>query len=307
LIFFSLLAAVSVALDLFISKNLIFTGRHPGETEVWSDIYEGAIKAETAVIGSSRAWVMFNSRIIEDSTGSATYNFGINGHNFIMQYFRHLEFLKHNMAPRTIIVSLDIFTLQKRKDLFGYEHFLPFMLWNSDMRKYAMMYEGFSQSEFFVPILRYAGERKSVFRSFKNAFADKKRYREKGFRGMEDEWGGDLNKALAEMKEYVIQFDSATEELFGNFLNECAEKNIRVVLVYAPEYIEGQKFVKNRSGAFDKFNAFSKDHGIVFLDYSKDEISFDRSLFYNAGHLNALGADIFSAKLASDLKNLGIR
>lgn len=42
-----------------------------------------------------------------------------------------------------------------------------------------------------------------------------------------------------------------------------------------------------------------------FLDYSNDPICYDTLNFYNAMHLNARGANLFSAELAHDLNSLG--
>ena len=39
--------------------------------------------------------------------------------------------------------------------------------------------------------------------------------------------------------------DTTTMIAFDNYLFECKKKNILVLLVWTPEYIEGQKFVKN--------------------------------------------------------------
>ena len=89
-----------------------------------------------AIYGSSRAWLHIDPEIIEDSLDLTSYNFGIDGHNFRLQYLRHLEYLRKNNKPHIILHSIDIFTLQYEHDLFHMEQFLPFMLWNNNIRKY---------------------------------------------------------------------------------------------------------------------------------------------------------------------------
>ena len=54
------------------------------------------------------------------------------------------------------------------------------------------------------------------------------------------------------------------------------------------------------------FQNIADRNNIPFLDYSNDPICYDTSYFYNAMHLNARGADIFTAKLAHDLDSLNI-
>jgi hypothetical protein len=52
------------------------------------------------------------------------------------------------------------------------------------------------------------------------------------------------------------------------------------------------------------FEQLAKQNEIKLLNYSSDTISFQKSLFYNTTHLNKKGAELFSKKLASDLKSI---
>ena len=52
----------------------------------------------------------------------------------------------------------------------------------------------------------------------------------------------------------------------------------------------------------DLYRQFAKKYDLIFLDYSNDPISYNKSLFYNANHLNAKGSEIFTRKLALDIK-----
>jgi hypothetical protein len=51
------------------------------------------------------------------------------------------------------------------------------------------------------------------------------------------------------------------------------------------------------------FKQLAVEFDLIFLDYSKYEICMDKNYFYNASHLNAHGADLFTRILANDLKN----
>jgi len=104
------------------------------------------------------------------------------------------------------------------------------------------------------------------------------------------------------MKEYEIKFDAATIQLFDEYLHECRNKGIKVILVYTPEYIEGQKFVKNREEMFKLFINLSLKYNIPFWDYSNDAISFQKKYFYNSSHMNKKGAELFTNKLTNALK-----
>lgn len=66
----------------FLSKTLEKSHMQIDDIAIIKTIKEGSIDAEIYVYGSSRAWVHFNSYIMEDSLNRKIYNFGIDGHNF---------------------------------------------------------------------------------------------------------------------------------------------------------------------------------------------------------------------------------
>lgn len=302
--FFLPLLLVIIVADLLISKKFKNSHESPGEIEVWNDIYNGKINADIAVYGSSRAWVHISPNILKDTLDLETYNFGIDGHNFWLQYLRHKEYLKNNITPKYIILCIDAFSLQKRPDLYELNQFLPFMLWNKNIIDYTSSYEGFTFKDYYLPFFRYYGNIRNIRKSiqFDQTVSKPVNYREKGYKGMDRVWNKDLSKAKKDRPNYIAKLDSNSIQLFNKFLSETKDNNIEVVLVYAPEFIEGQNFVKNRSDIMEMFDFFANKYDLHFLDYSTDSLSTKKELFYNSSHLNIKGSELFSSKLSSDLK-----
>ena len=304
LLFISPIIILAYPLDLFLSYTLKKGIDYSGEIEVWNDIYNGKANVDIAIYGSSRAWLHINPAIIEDILQKTAYNFGVDGHNFWLQYLRHLEYIYYNeQQPSTIIYSVDMFTLQKRYDLYNLEQFLPYMFWNESIYKYTNSYEGYDKHDYFVPLIRYAGKYEKIISSLATGFSKHPRLiRYKGFAGQDKEWNDDFERAKAKNNNYQAKLDDESIVLFENFIKECKNDNIDLVLVYTPEYIEGQKYIENRSEVMSIYDNLAQKYDLLFLDYSNDEISFDRSLFYNTSHLNKTGANLFTTKLAHDLK-----
>lgn len=291
--------------DYCISYNLKNNSEYPGEIEVWNDIYNEDINSDIAVYGSSRAWTHINSNILEDSLNIKAYNFGMDGHNFWLQYLRHIEYLKHNKPPKVIILSVDIYSLAKRKNLYELNQFLPYMLWNNNIVEFTSSYNGFSFVDYYFPLFRYYGKMrgtKSVITLYPNK-NNKNLYRYKGYKGIEKKWNNDLAKAKLKMDQYSVNIDSSTVNLFDQFLLECQSNKITVVLVYTPEHVDGQVFVENREEVINIFNDFSNKYNLLFLDYSNDELCKQKNFFYNTSHLNKKGSEIFTRKLSNDLSN----
>lgn len=293
-----------IAADFIISKNYKESQESAGEMEVWNDIYKGNIKADIAVYGSSRAWVHFSPNILKDSLDLDTYNFGIDGHNFWLQYLRHKEYIKFNRPPKYIILSVDIFTLLKRKDLYQFNQFLPYMLWNKNIFDYTSSYNGFDYLDYYLPLIRYYGnivEFKGLL-NFSQLEDKKNHYRDKGYRGMDREWKNDLTATKLKISDYNVNLDPDSVDLLDKFLAEAKKSNIEVILVYSPEYVTRQKFIKNRKKVVDIFNFYAKKYNLHYIDYSNDKLSSQKEYFYDTSHLNKKGSELFSSKLSSDLK-----
>jgi len=273
-----------------------------GQSYVWNDIYSGNLNSEVLFYGSSRAATQIDPKLFEEKTGLNSYNLGLEGHNFWLSEFRHQEVLKYNKKPKHILLSLDTFSLEKRADLFNSEQFLPYFLFNDAISKGTSRYEGFSDSDSYVPLLRYVGKReawKEVVFPEKDTF----NFREKGFNPIDEIWNNDLNKAIENEGIYVVKMDPESIKKFQEFIADCKSKNIDLILVYTPEYIEGQKFVSERQKIMAFYETIANQNNILFLDYSNDSISMDKKYFVNSQHLNRTGATSFTKKLAHDLKN----
>ncbi|WP_299114699.1 hypothetical protein [uncultured Winogradskyella sp.] len=306
LLFLCLLYVILLALDIYLSKYLKSSHEFSGEIEVWEDIYKSNLDLDVAIYGSSRAFVHFNSQILNDSLRLSTYNFGVDGHNFWLQYYRHKEYLKYNPAPKTIIIAVDMFSLAKREDLYNQHQFLPYMLWNHSLRETLSDYDGYHSAEYYIPFIRYFGKRKKL--PLLSAIISNKKqvkpYRNLGYRGMDRKWNKDFENAKKKMKSYEVKQHKPSVNLFEKFIVECKEMNINLVLVYSPQYIEGQNFIKNKEEVVKVFENFSDKYNLEFLNYSNNKISFDKSLFYNSNHLNKTGADIFTSTFANDFKKI---
>ncbi|MBK5214586.1 MAG: hypothetical protein JJE55_13100 [Flavobacteriaceae bacterium] len=282
------------------------THEYYGELEVWNDIYDGSIDTDIAIYGSSRAWVDISPKILKDSLNLKAYNFGLDGHNFWLQYLRHLEYIEYNPHPKHILLAVDYNSIQKRKNLYLYEQFLPYMLWNDNIKYYTNSYEGFSTYDYYIPLLRYAGKSTQLKEAFepRNTQTKGKAYRKRGYKGVEKQWSTDFEKAKSNLKEYYINIDQGSLNLLDKFLLECKTNGTTVSLIYTPEYIEGQKFIKNRDTIIKIYQNFAKEYNIPFLDYSMDSICFNKDYFYNAIHLNKKGSELFSKTLSKDLKDV---
>jgi hypothetical protein len=299
----------SYFIDIFLSNYLKKSNKDAfGEFSTWNDLYDGKINSDIVIYGSSRAWRHINPTMIEDSLHISAYNLGIDGHNFWLQNLRHTILLEKNKTPKLIIYSLDLFTLKKNKDLYNSEQFLPYMLWNRKIKEATIGYNGFNSLDYEIPLIRYYGKYFEIIKAgylFINPQRNKIK-RVKGYQGQEESWNSDFDKVKSRMKSLEIPLDKKTIILFDRFLKECKSQKIEIIFVYSPEYIEGQRFVKNKFQIISIYRKFSKKYNIPFYDYSNDSMSYKKEYFYNALHLNKTGAELFTSRLIDTLKSTNL-
>jgi hypothetical protein len=98
--------------------------------------------------------------------------------------------------------------------------------------------------------------------------------------------------------------DPVIVQLFLDYIKECREAGIRLILVYPPEYFEGQDFVGNRKEIVSLIKDIADRNGLPYLDYSDHPLTSKKEYFYNSQHLNMTGANIFTAVFCDDLKSI---
>lgn len=276
----------------------------------WNDIYGGKINADLIVMGSSRATFQISPAVLDEKLKINTYNLGINAWTFPMQKERFDVFLKHNKKPRYVVHSLDLQMFSRREDLFDYQQFLPY-LDEPDIRAATKNYKGeFGAAQYYFPMFKYNGNLNIAAAGFLSYFnlVEYQKINTKGYLGQTLAWDNSFEAFRKKFPNgYTHPFDEKIAGDFKNYLEHCRQNDIKVVLVFSPEYVELHPLIKNREEVMNLFGNYAKQFDIAFLDYSNHSISFNKSYFYNSEHLNKQGSELFSEILAQDLINLGVR
>lgn len=304
-VFLCIVISVAIALNAFLDtqmKQLKYE-----DVSVWNEIAKGGIDADIVIIGSSRAATHIDPSIISGFSAKSCYNLGMMGHNFFIENARYQYYLKHNKAPQLIILSLDYESLQQRPDLFNHTQFLPY-LDDSIIANATKQYEGLSDFDYKLPLLKYVGEQTLVFSLFKNYFKPELNQpdRKNGFFARDYRWNEEVDKTLDTLKPYSVLPDSLSISCFEAFLNQCSQQQIKVVFVHTPTHPLGQQKVVNRIEIIDLYQQYAQQYQIPFLDYADDTMRNNKLYFMNSTHLNKYGAAVFSKKLFQDLQQLNL-
>lgn len=305
LIFNILLILLLSFITTFINQGLKKSGLDNFFPE-WNDIINGKAGADIIIQGSSKAMVQISPKIMEQDLGLSVYNLGINGYNFHMQKMRYELYKKYNKKPKIIIQIVDVFSLQKRKDLFMYQQFYPY--YNEKLVIDAIKtYKGFQKLRYYIPFIKYAGQsnyvKVGILESLGISHIKSNKY--KGYEEHSQSWDTSFEKFKKDNPNGInTKLDLETIKLFEEFLKESNASNIEIFLIYPPEYYEAKKYLKDEKKIIEIYKYFSKKYRINFYDFSKDDMCKSKKYFYNSQHLNKTGAELFTKKIVDILKNI---
>jgi|WetSurMetagenome_2_1015567.scaffolds.fasta_scaffold00486_20 hypothetical protein len=309
-IFFLPVALLAYGLDLMISSTLVRSNDYAdGELPVWNALYNGKVNADIIIFGASNALRGLDTEVFEKRTGASTYSLAVNGLNFRIQYLRFRLLLAHNKKPKLIINAVSAATFEKTPELYNPDQFLPFLLYNKSLENVLKEYSDFKKADYNIPLIRYFGKKEAfihILQLLINPSSNRAR-RINGYMPNDQEWTSDLEKAkaVAPTREFVL--DNSLVTLFNKYVAECKDQNIGLVFVNMPEYIEGQSYVANRDVMLAPIYKSSSENQISFFNYLKDSISCDKKYFFNTGHLNKYGAEVFTNRLIDDMISAGIK
>lgn len=276
---FIVLAILDFSLSRFIQTS------HQREYASWNDIVQGNANADVIVMGNSRAWAQFSPQVLDTILKKETYNIGIDGSCINRQIDKYHVYRHYNRKPSIILQNVDFFTIGITK---GYERhqYFPYF-WIPYFRNAIFPNEPFSITEKILPFYRY-----SHF-GIRNLFKEP-RTLYKGYRGNDTPWDG---SKLAQQAPFSFEPDTLAAVMFEKYLQETQEEGIQVFLVFAPVYIDATLKLQNIDEMYSFYNTIADKYGARIIDYTFDDISKDTTFFYNATHLNRIGAELFSIKL----------
>lgn len=270
----------------------------------WNDIYNRETGSDVLVMGSSRAYVQFDPRILDTILHVNSYNLGCNGQHIDAQIIKYKIYRQHQQTkPRLILLELSPKSIDSSNQ---YEkiQYLPYLhdpyLWQLTQNM-----EKFSIADGFLPCWRYLNFKKDVSKIIKGTsfYSRPNRTLYKGFFGFDKAWDG---SAFQKIRTINYSRNPKIAKELEHFLDDCNHEEIQVVFVMAPYYMGATRKIHDLEGMHRMFDSIAQKHDIPLLDYTNDSICYDTTYFYNAMHLNRTGATLFTTQLAHDLEKMGI-
>ena len=294
---FVAVALLAIGLDVLITKNL-----HKSEARLfqsWNDLFYGNMNCDAVVMGSSRGFVQYSPAILDSILGLNSYNLSVDGRCIDAEVAKYNTYIQHNPKPKVIIQNIDFGNLLMSN---GYEReqFTPY-LYDDVLFNEVKDFDGFTIWDKYLPLVRYSG----YFEVIKEGLHLPNKLNQyplyKGYFGRDEKWDG---TAFRNVDKVHFSVNTQAVDIFDKYLALCKKDGIQVILVFAPIYIGVSEKMDNNEEMFDYYQKFADKYDFPLLNYTFDSISYDTSYFYNATHMNKLGSELFTTKLAHDIDSL---
>lgn len=290
--FSGIVVAIIVVADLLIgavSKNAILNVRDVGVNQTNTVQAFFKRKADVLILGPSTANHHFDTRIIKDSLKMTCYNAGRDGQNVVYNAMVLDAFLTR-CTPKLVIMDVGPSTLSDK-----------WMVALSDFNCYYGILKPVDEvlDSIATPIERVK-RLSNIYRYNKtwewllNGKIDNEVADLDGYRPMPVNVDANF-KAVRASEHFII--NETCKHYLDRIVQECKEKNIRLVLTSSPSLITV------KGNFLPTIKAYCQEKSVDFLEWNGDTTyAHHPELFYDRTHLNEVGARAFTRDFLGKIK-----
>ena len=299
-IFFAIVYAAAWGLDYIISKGLLQMEDYRFMS--YNDMLNDNIDADIIILGNSRGFSHFEPWTIDSICGMPTYCLGIGGYPINVQLLKYNCYKQYN-TPRYIIHQVDHMTMKMLNAPHQHqsEQFLP-LLYNKTMRA-ELGRVGYTWKDLYIPLYRYWGYQMVIKNGLLEYLGLKHYISEPSRLGHHYERGSWDGSELAKMDTINATMDTAAIRLFEQYMQQCHDDGIKVILVNSPTYLGAFEKIKGIDKVNAYFDSIASAYNTVYWNYNVDyPLCNDTANFCVSVHMNPEATHQFSVDFANDLK-----
>lgn len=300
--FFLLLFLLAALMDVIVSYGLRKTLDYRFQS--WSDMLRGGMTHDVLILGNSRGFSHYDPQVIDSVCGVDSYNIGIGGYPINVQLLKWRLYKKNNTLPKIIIHNVDYGTLASMTIKSQHESEQVFNTVYDPMMRRELSQFGYNWFDLHVPMYRYFGYQTVIKYGFCEFF-NLKHFRRPAYKGHYPEHGTWNPENLNKQTVIPCKMEREAMKLFEDYMLECHQEGIKVILVNSPIYVGATKKYDKRKELDAYYASIAKRYGTVYLNYTNDTICNDTANFCVAVHMNQAATKRWSAQLSEDLLRMG--
>ncbi len=237
---------------------------------------------DVVILGSSRANNHFVTKMFTDK-GLKTFNFGMQGSKLFESDLVLKLLLEKKNKIKNVIVDVDVTLKSENKSDGTFLKFLPYFNESYVIREHFKELDDFN-SFYYIPFYRYLKfDSKIGFREMFFSVLNKKSNEiDNGGYGPLPENNGNLNTE-------VLDYQPHRNRYYEEIKKICKVNNINLIAIMTPMC---EKAIVN--------NYFKKVNQLYPEIYNYENIVTEDKYFSSCGHMNDMGAKVFTAKILND-------
>lgn len=263
----------------------------------YSCAYRGGIKEDIALFGASRAARHYAPQAFRDILGYKLMNYGCNGQN-IYNHYAVLAMRLNNSSEKPKLVMIEVASIDISDTLGRNTERLsalnPFYNLSSDVKQvlglkgktynYGLRLSKLFKYNSYIHII--AGYSLGIIEGV---------YKTQGYEPLYGQW----KKNIEIIKENDLIVDSTKHSYLIYFIELCKDNGIPLIILNSPCFAI---YDVDRAWWKEVMN-IAQDYDVPCWDYEQSEMFISSpELFYDPGHLNDEGAKLYSAMVASRIK-----
>lgn len=272
-----LLKLLCVIISIFLLDGLLHQFFLNYHKRTKTDLHN--LNYDAVFFGSSRCIHHIKPVQFKKITGLSTFNMGWAGSGSAEIYAAIKIYLEFNRTPKIIFIQIDDYTHNNREiSTLASQPLLKY--YNSKI--ISDYFNSYSDKLLNVPLLKYLKYRDIGWREIlKTLFKNNLNYDQLGFVAQNG------NTIVTESKIKINNINLTQNIWIDKSIDLCRNKKIQVVLFTSPIY---------RVANSNNLNIFSNIYHCTYYNFADSLQS--KKYYYDATHLNELGADSFTQKLS---------
>lgn len=284
--------------------NIVNRGLRKQKVDIYGKMNEivlGKENFDIVFIGSSRINLTVNPAIIDSLTGLNSFNFGFDGAN-IIDFNMHLQsYLKTHVKPKLLVLNIDPKMFNVTDEIkVPPSKYLPYLDY-PEIYDTLSLYSKWPFVAKYFPFVGVSFYTDGIVNQSVQAYVSPDRKMEnyyKGFSPLTKVWAN-ADKSAANLLPVECTLKGLA--LFHHFLERVKLSGIKFQLIYCPQY-DFKGYELGHKQYISKLRSIADEFQYEINDYSTLDICNEK-YFFDATHLNLVGANIFSRKLGEDLSN----
>lgn len=301
-IFGVIIYSLAWGLDYIISSGLLHMEDYRFMS--WNDMKRGQANADIVIMGNSRGFSHFEPWTIDSICGLRTYCLGLGGYSITVETMKYHYYRLHNQKPKYIIQQVDYYTM--RDDSAPHQHeseqFLP-LIYDRNMHQ-ELRRVGYSWKDVHLPLFRYFGYQMVIKNGIFEYLGIKHYVHDPSRMGHHYETGTWNGGELAKMDTIIATMNPSAQLCFEEYMRQCQEEGIKVILVNSPTYYEANRKTKGLDAVNAYFEDVAQRFGSVYWNYNENyDLCNDTTNFCVSVHMNPEATHRFTTDLANRIAN----